>query len=258
MKIDIVLTACNLNTYYLNLYPYVYNVWKEKFKLDLYLILISDEIPENLKSYEKFIILFKPITDINTCYIAQVIRILYPCLFENLNVLITDIDIIPISRKYFLESIEEYSNDKFISYTDRYIKNNMIAICYNVANSFTWKKIFNINNVDDIVNILKKNYIHGYNGGKNCDGWYTDQKLLFDYITEYKNIDLTSVIILKDEHIGYKRLDGKSAAKLNEIKTNKKNILESINTFSDFHIIRNYHVNIKLLEDIIENILSQD
>jgi len=256
MKIDIVLTACNLNKYYLNLYPYVYKVWKEKFDLDLYMVLISDEIPENLKTYEKFIILFKPIDNINSCYIAQVIRILYPCLFENLNVLITDIDIIPISSKYFFNSIEKYSNDKFISYTDRYIQNKMMAICYNVANSYTWKKIFNINNINDIIDILIKNYTDEYTDKKNSKGWYTDQKLLFNYVSEYQNIDSSSIIILKDEQIGYKRLDGKSTNKLNEIKTNQKNIVETINTFSDFHIIRNYHINMELLENIIENILT--
>ena len=87
MKIDFVLTSCNENTYYLNLYPYVFKVWKQKFNLNLYLILISNEIPDNLLEYSKYIILFKPIENMNTCYIAQVIRILYPSLFENSNIL---------------------------------------------------------------------------------------------------------------------------------------------------------------------------
>ncbi len=256
MKIDIVLTACNLNTYYLNLYPYVYKVWKEKFGLDLYVILISDHLPENLTDYKDHIILFKPIHEINTCYTAQVIRILYPCLFENLNVLITDIDIIPISTKYFIDSIKDYPDEKFISYTDRYIKNNMLAICYNVANSSTWKKIFGINSIDDVINVLVKNYDKNYDGKKNCNGWYTDQKLLFDYITNYKKTNLSDIVLLTDEQTTYKRLDGKSAAKLNEIKTNKQKILDTVITYSDFHIIRNYHVNISLLEDIIKKILE--
>jgi hypothetical protein len=256
MKIDIVLTACNMNTYYLNLYPYVYKVWKEKFNLNLYMILVSDSIPENLKLYKDYIILFEPIININSCYIAQVIRILYPSLFDNLNVLITDIDIIPISKTYFFDSIEKYTNDKFITYTDRYVNSNMYAICYNVANSKTWKNIFNINNIDDIKNILIKNYNTNYDGKKNCDGWYSDQKILYNYLMNYINTENELLVILKDKEIGYKRLDGKSTAKLNEIKTNKNSILENINIYSDFHIIRNYHVNKNLLEQIIDKILS--
>ena len=262
MKIDIVLTSCNLNDYYLNLYPYVFKIWKERFGLDLYLILISNEIPDNLLKYKKFIILFEPILKINTIYIAQVIRILYACLFDNLNILITDIDIFPISKKYFFNSISNYSNEQFIAYTNRYIKNNMIAICYNVANSNIWKKIFNINNIQDINNVLIANYNEKYTGSKNCEGWYSDQQLLFNYIMEYikkSNMDNTSinkVVFLNDNDIGYKRLDGKSANKLLEIKNNQTSILSNIHAYSDFHIIRNYHLNLKLFNDIIQAILS--
>lgn len=261
MKIDIVLTSCNLNNYYLNLYPYTFKVWKERFGLDLYLVLISDTIPDNLLEFKKFIILFEPIPKINTTYIAQVIRILYPCLFDNLNILITDIDIFPISKTYFFDSISDYSNEQFIAYTNRYMKNNMIAICYNVSNSNIWKKIFNVNNIQDINNILISNYNEKYTGIKNCDGWYSDQQLLFNYIMEYikkSNIDGTNsnpVIFLNDNDIGYKRLDGKSANKLLEIKNNQTSILANMDAYSDFHIIRNYHSNLKLFEDIIQSIL---
>lgn len=250
MIIDIVLTSCNLNNYYLNLYPYVFKVWKERFCLDLYLILIAETIPDDLLKYKEFIILFKPIPEINTTYIAQVIRILYPCLFNNLNILITDIDIFPISKKYFFDSIENFSNEQFIAYTNRYVKNNMIAICYNVANSSVWKKVFNINNIEDINNILVSNYNNKYTGIKNCEGWYTDQQLLYNYI---QNFD--KVIFLNDNDIGYKRLDGKSANKLLEIKNNQKNILDNIHIYSDFHIIRNYNTNLKLFENIIQSII---
>lgn len=256
MKIDIVLTACNTNPYYLNLYSYVSKVWKEKFNLNLYLILIADSIPDNLIQYNDYIILFEPIPNINTCYIAQVIRILYPCLFENFNVLITDIDIIPISPKYFIKSIEKYTNDKFITYTDRYINSNMMAICYNVANSKTWKKIFNINNINDIKNFLILKYNVNYDGKKNCDGWYSDQKILFEYLMNYSKKNVNELIILNDNDIEYKRLDGKSATKLNNIKTNKNNILSNILTYSDFHIIRNYNTNLDLFEEIINKILN--
>ena len=182
MKIDFVLTSCNDNAYYLNLDSYVFKVWKQKFNLDLYLILISNSIPDKLLEYSKYIILFKPIENMNTCYIAQVIRILYPSLFENSNILITDIDIIPISLNYFIKNIESYDNSKFIAYTNRYLKNNMVAICYNIANSSIWKKIFNIGSIDEVISILKQNYNPDYIGTKNCPGWYSDQVILYNYL----------------------------------------------------------------------------
>ena len=260
MKIDFVLTACNLNYYYLDLFPYVYKVWKNKFGLELILILISETIPEQLKEYENNIILFKPIQNINSCYIAQVIRILYPSLFENKNILITDIDIVPISTDYFFNSVENYQDDVFISYTDRYLKNEMLAICYNLANSNIWKKIFNISSIEDINNILIENYKVDYNGTKNCDGWYSDQKILYSYVFNYKNNSQedfqNKVIILNDNITNYNRLDGKGTQKLIEIKNNKEDIINNINLYSDFHIIRNYHKNLRLFENIIDSIMQ--
>lgn len=251
MKIDIVLTACNMNEYYYNLFPYVYRVWKERFGLELYMCLISNYIPEKLKPYESNIILFEPIDGLNECYQAQVIRILYPCLFENKNVLITDMDIIPISKEYFINSTNNYTEDKFITFTDRYVKSNMYAICYNLANSHVWSEIFGVKNIQDVRRILIENYTDGYNGKKNCAGWYTDQQLLYSYVSKYEK-----VIVLNDKEIGYKRLDGKGSARASEIGKNRDDILNNIHTFSDFHIIRNYHVQIKLLELFIEKIIN--
>jgi hypothetical protein len=125
MKIDLVLTACNNNNSYLQMFPYIYKVWKKRFNLDCYLILINDFIPDFLLTYQSFIILYKPLENINSVYIAQTIRILYPALFDNKNILITDMDIIPVSKLYFIESIKDIPDDTFISYTDRYIKRNI-------------------------------------------------------------------------------------------------------------------------------------
>ncbi len=251
MKIDLVLTACNDNEYYYNMYPDVYKVWKKKFNLDLYVIFIGNEIPSILKDYEKYIILFKPISNINTCYIAQVIRILYPCLFDNKNILTTDMDIIPISYDYFIKSIESYDKTKFITYTERYIDKEMFALCYNVANSTIWKKIFNINGLEDINNFLISNYNNEYNGAKNCQGWYSDQLLLYKYTCNFNDL-----IILKDNDINFNRLNGKSALAVLNIESNKQTIFENINSYTDFHILRNYYKKKNLLNDIIQKILE--
>lgn len=262
MKIDIVLTACNDNSYYYNLYPYVYKVWKKRFNLDLHMIFIYDKdidlLPSVLTPYKEFITIFKPIPNMNTCYIAQLIRLLYPCLIPNSNILITDIDIIPISHNYFIDSIKDILDNKFITWTNRYLDNKMYAICYNLANTSTWKKIFNINTINDINNFLISKYNSAYSGQKNCPGWYTDQLVLFEYVNNVNNVNNFSndLIVLQDDLIGYNRLNGKSATALENIKTNKNEFIEKILTYSDFHIIRNYHKNINLLNDIINKIIN--
>lgn len=251
MKIDFVLTSVNDNSYYYNLYPFIQKVWKEKFNLDLICIFIGNEIPEILKIYQKNIILFKPIENINPIYISQVIRILYPALFENKNILITDMDIIPISKSYFFNHLKDKNENCFITYTDRYVKQKMYAICYNLANSKVWKEIFNIHNLKDIQTFLINNYNQNYNGLKNCPGWYSDQKLLYKYLNNYKDL-----IVFNDKELNYKRLDGKGAVKLKYILDNIDIIINNIHDYSDFHIIRNYHKYLHIIQKIIDKILS--
>lgn len=256
MKIDFVLTSCNNNNSYLQMYPYIFKVWKKRMELDCYLILIMDKIPEFLIEYKDYIILFPPYNNINTVFIAQTIRILYPALFENKNILITDMDIIPISKKYFIDSIENYDdkNDIFISYTDRYLKQKMMAMCYNIAKSETWKKIFNINNTNDIKNILNEWYNINYNGEKNCDGWYCDQIKLYEYAINNKNINL---VILKDKNIGYKRLDKRKSI-IDKLIVNK-NIMNEILDYSDIHISKrmwNCKAYNKIINDIVNKLIE--
>jgi hypothetical protein len=260
MKIDIVLTSCNNNSKYLDLYPYIYDVWKKKFNLDCYLILISDKINNELLKYKSYIILFKPIENINTAFISQNIRILYPSLFDNKNILITDMDILPISYSYFIDSVKKYDNHSFITYTDRYVKFNQYAICYNLANSTIWKEIFNINNIDDINIILKKWYNNNYTGIKNCPGWKNDQYKLFEYVQKWNNIN-NRLVILNDKILNFKRLDKKKKIR-NYITRNfsivKENILKS--NYTDIHISskKSYtYKNINYFEKMIQIILNQ-
>lgn len=254
MKIDYVLTACDSNSHYLNLFPHVVDVWKKKFNIECHLILVHDVIPDHLKEYQNNIILFKPIEKIHPAFTAQVIRILYPCLYENKNILITDVDIFPISYQYFISSIEKYSNDKFICYRDAYMKQNMLAICYNIANSETWKEIFKINTIDDITNTIKNWYNFEYSSMKNCPGWFTDQQKLFEYVINWeKNND--RLIILKDHEMNFKRLDKR---KREYILHNVPEVINDIlnNKYTDFHTIKPYQEHKKIIIKIIDTICS--
>lgn len=251
MKIDFVLTACNISDHYLKLYPLIVKVWKEKFNLDCILILIGDIIPDYLKNIGANIILFKPLPNVNSIFIAQVIRILYPCLYEDKYILITDVDIFPISNNYFIKSIENISNDSFISYREKYIKQNMLSICYNVANSNVWRKIFSINNIDDISNTINKWYNNQYTGTKNCIGWFTDQQKLYEYVMKWKENNKDKFVLLIDKDIKFSRLDKRERnyilANLNKVK----NDLAS-NIYTDFHCIKPYSKYGRIINDLVD------
>ena len=253
MKIDFVLTSCNINEKYIEYFPIIHNLWKNSFNLEIKLILISDEIPDNLLEIADNIILFPPIDNIHSAYISQVIRILYPALFNNKNILITDCDIIPISKRYFINNVGRYTDDKFISYRDAYLKQKMIAICYNLANSATWASIFNIKSEEDIRARLIEWYNPEYNGIKNCEGWYTDQKKLYEYVFNWTEKN-DRFIQLRDNDLLFNRLDKRDRQ---YIIDNYKLILEKIRDkeYTDFHIYKNHHESPMILKEIINEII---
>ena len=256
MKIDIAITSCNNNSDYLKMFPIIHNVWKKRFNIDCYLILIDNSIPDILNDYKKYVILFDPIDKVNDIFVAQNIRLLYPCLLKNKNIIITDIDIIPISTDYFINSINNYSNDTFVSFTDRYNKQKMSAICYNVANTEIWKKIFNINNKMDLINLIKKWYVfNNYDGKKNCDGWYNDQLKLYEYLLVYKNNN-NKIITLNDKSLNFSRID-KRHRDLEYIVKNSKILIENIEKYTDIHLskrIWTHAVYQKIILDIVEKL----
>lgn len=254
MKIDFILTSGNLNDHYLQLFPLIHQVWKKRFNLDCYLILISETIPDYLEELKDFIIIFKPLDNINTTYIAQVIRLLYPCLFPEKTILISDLDIIPVNKNYFIKPIEFLHNDTFVTYTDRYKKQEMYAICYNVGKGKIFGDIFQIDidkrNVLGITNKLTEWYNVKYDGKKNCIGWYTDQKELFKHFEKYNG----KKIVLKDKDIGYKRLNNRARDKEYIIKNFDK-ILNNIESYSDIHCIKPYSKTKGILKKIVKKLI---
>lgn len=246
MHIDFCLISSDLNEKYVGLYPYVRKAWN-KIGIKTKLVLISENIPSFLNDYSDEIILFSPLENMHTAYQSQCIRLLYPCIFEDKNILISDMDIIPLSKKYFFDSIEHISNDKFVIYRDSYIKDNMYAMCYNIANSSVWKNIFSINTLDDIKKTLRLWYNEKYDGIKNCDGWFTDQQMLYKYINNY---DKNNIIILNDSKLQFNRLDKR---KKTYIVTHVNDVYNDIKNkcYTDFHVIRPYYKYISLINNVI-------
>jgi len=253
MKIDICLTATNMKSIYLSQIPVFIKVWS-LLGIEPKIILINSYIPEEYKEYENSIILFDRdihnLKELNTAYIAQTIRIFYPALFpSHKKIIISDIDIVPISHNFFVDSIKEFSDRSFINYR-RY--NGQLNICYNVARADIWKEIFAINNIEDISKRLLLNYNIGYNSIKNCPGWFTDQEILTDMVLKYQKKMMCPVIFL--DKLGYKinRLD-KRDKKM--ILANKDEVIKNIGNYTDFHITSKNEKFIKLSNTIIDGII---
>ena len=121
--------------------------------VNIKIILLSDSIPEDLMEYQKYLVLFSPIKNISTSFTSQYIRLLYPALLTGYKdgIMITDIDMIPLNKKYYIENIVTIPDNKFVYYRgNKGNKYNQIIMCYNIAKADTWGAIFNIKSIDDI------------------------------------------------------------------------------------------------------------
>lgn len=254
MKIELCVVASDLNKNYSDFLPLVKHCWETKVGVKIKCILISDYIPNELKLYSDDIILFSPIKNVPTAFQAQCIRLLYPCILEIENgVIISDMDLIPLNKSYYLDNIDEYNNDKFIVYRNVIEQYKQYPICFCVSTPTIWKEIFSINNIQDIVSKIKYWFdlvCNDYEiSSPYSTGWALDQTELFNCVNSW-NLKTNNLIKLYDDSCLFNRLDRNDFEKIvnnldiyvNKIKNGE---------YSDFHLPRPYFEYKHLLDKLV-------
>tara|TARA_B110000971_G_C20011120_1_gene501564 strand:+ start:489 stop:1250 length:762 start_codon:yes stop_codon:yes gene_type:complete len=246
-----VLTASDMNPMYYKFIPIFIKAWKKLFpEIKIHIILITNEIIEELKPYSEYLKIFPPIEGIPTAFIAQNIRLFYPCLLKDAKggILITDMDIVPLNTHYYEESIKNISATKFVCYRQlECVGKDEMVICYNIAHSNVWKEIFNINSIDDIIKILNNNYQNSkYIGHSNIPYWISDQLYIHEKTQEWNN-KTNNLVILNDNITKYNRLDRGRFPPQPQLINNVKNKF-----YSDYHMYRPYEEYKKINDFVID------
>jgi hypothetical protein len=202
MKLGTILTATDLNPLYYEFIPNFIKAWNILFPdADVVVVLIADEIPEHLEQYSANIKLFKPLPNILTAFQAQCIRLLYPRHIErNDGVLITDMDMLPMNRSYYADSIKDISDDTFVTYRDVCLPTE-IAMCYNIATPAVWRGVFGSNTTESLLQSWNASIV--YDGRHGGEGWSTDQKILLKKFNLWSGPKIT----LNDSITKFNRLD---------------------------------------------------
>jgi len=235
MKIDTVILASDDNPDYIQFWPIVSEAWR---LMGVEPILIyTGETKYNLKGN---VINFN-IKNLDSAFIAQNIRILYPSLLKNRNCIVSDIDNLPLSKNYFLRSVYEYSNDSFIIYRPDACPPNMISMMWNAACQETWNEIFKVSNEKQIIYKLRLWYSKKYSiRGK---AWYTDQLKLKKYVNKFAKNNNNRIVLLNDEMLQFNRFNR------NKLYEHYHNMLNG-EVFTDFHMPRPFNEYQELISKV--------
>lgn len=198
LKITRVILATDTNPDYIQFWPTVAKAWEKIIGIRPTLALIAPleiEIDETVGD----VIRFEPIEGIPTSLQAQVIRLLLPAYFETEGCLISDIDMLPLSREYFINSVLNYPDDSFIVYRNNayHSHEQKYPMCYVAAQGHTFKEVFKIHDVSDIQEIIKR-----WNN-ENL-GWNTDELILYQCLNQWADFKTRCITL---DHGVQRRID---------------------------------------------------
>jgi hypothetical protein len=182
MNIDYVIVSSDNNPTYLDFWDITKKMWCDLVGIKPVLLKISDK-DNYTDNGDNIVIEVKAIENINTGLQSQIIRLFCSKYFENKNILISDIDMIPLNKSYFINSVSKYDDDSTIIYSSDAYGGHRYPMCYVLSNSETFNKIFELDNhpnFESFANYLIEN---------ENNGWNTDELYLTKKINEYnKNI----------------------------------------------------------------------
>jgi hypothetical protein len=169
------------NPMYLGFWPLVARAWTRIVGIKPTLALVADddvEVDETLGD----VIRFKPIPGVSTSLQAQAIRLLLPTYYRDDVCLISDIDMLPLNREYYLDSIRHVASDNLVVYRDAAYGPTVkrYPMCYVAATGATFREVFD--SIDEIgisEKLREWDQLHY--------GWYTDEYLLYRYASAWES-----------------------------------------------------------------------
>lgn len=185
MEINYVIISSDDNSYYYDFYPVVSKQWN-KLGFKVFFAHITDIETDIEKTEYGLIKKFKKIDNINTGFQSQNVRLFISSVLNNTNILISDIDMLPLNRNYFIERADKIDSDKILIYSGQPYGNvPYYPMCYILGNSNLLKETLEINDNYEIHINKMKNY-------SNLD-WNTDEKYLYNMTLNNDN-----VLVLRD------------------------------------------------------------
>lgn len=147
MNIDYVIVSTDNNPLYDGYWEIVKKTWNKVVGVTPLLIVVGDsDFHEKYENCE--IIGYKKVCDMPTSFQSQVSRMYGTKTYPNKTFLISDLDMIPLSKSYFIDNAKNINDESLLIYTsDAYGYNNQIRypMCYNLTKGSVYDEILDLN-----------------------------------------------------------------------------------------------------------------
>jgi hypothetical protein len=249
MKVGTILVATDTNPLYCDFIPSFVDAWTKLIpEADICIVMIAHSIPSRFRAYARFIHCLPPIPGVHTAFHAQCIRLLYPRhIARNEGVLITDMDMLPLNRSYYVDSIASIPEDTFVAYRDVCLPRE-IAMCYAIAHPHVWRGVMGGGTLESILQTWYAT--SSYSGEHGGVGWETDQVILATKVREWAG----PTRILTDAATSFNRLDRLGDPRLFKSRDRLRTLIRQ-NVFSDYHCLRPY-LEYKVINDFIVSCIN--
>lgn len=190
MNIDYVVISSDDNPLYKDFYPVVAKQWNKLGYKVFYINITYFE--SEIEDTEYGLIKHVRSINKNTGFQSQIVRMYASILLKDENILISDIDMLPLNGEYFSEKSKGVSTNKVLFYSGQPYGNvPYYPMCYILGRGELISNFFEIDdNYNDFVNKLSK--------FSNMD-WNTDEKYIYTILNDNTN-KMKDCIILRDRN----------------------------------------------------------
>lgn len=131
---------------YIQFWPIIARAWQELVGLRPTLVLVAnDQVQVDTTLGD--VIRFTPVPGVPTGLQAQVLRLLLPALFPDDGCIISDIDMLPLQKNFFLQTVAPYSAQQLVIYRAQAYpeyKYHRYPMCYVAAQGAVFGEIFGV------------------------------------------------------------------------------------------------------------------
>lgn len=254
MKITKCIMSSDDNDLYLDFWPIVSKIWKLKFGIEPILIYFGDN-PEKINNDFGTVIPWKTDKALPIGIQALWVRYFYPSLEPEETFIISDIDMLPISKKYFIDNLNNVDENLYVHINpclESYMNGEgLMPSCYHVAKGKNFKKVLELADTweESLEDVTTSGFGRPVDFKPESKFWFADEEFATQKLAKYENKHELLFLQRQGEPQIHRRVDRGRWKYIPELVENE--------FYFDSHSIRPYKENKAEIDKLVEHIMSK-